>query len=101
MATINAAKALGQEAEIGSLERGKCADIVAVNLAAIELQPCFNVISHLVYSAGREHVSHVWIAGELKYQKLQGQAGIYANMEPAELKEISSEWQTQLSQYLA
>lgn len=101
MATINAAKALGQEADIGSLERGKCADIVAVNLAAIELQPCFNVISHLVYSAGREHVTHVWVAGELKYQKLQGQAGIYANMEPAELKEISTEWQTQLSQYLA
>lgn len=101
MATISAAKALGQENSLGSLEAGKYADIVAVNLSAVEIQPCYDVISHLVYSAGREHVSHVWVAGELKYQKLQGQAGIYANIEPAELKEISTEWQTRLSQYLA
>ncbi|MCB5189726.1 TRZ/ATZ family hydrolase [Methylobacillus arboreus] len=101
MATINAAKALGQENEIGSLELGKYADIVAVKLSSIEVQPCFDVISHLIYAAGREHVSHVWVAGELKYQKLEGQAGVYANIEPAELKEISTEWQTQLSQYLA
>lgn len=101
MATINAAKALGKESELGSLEPGKYADMTAVSLAAAELQPCFNVISHLVYSAGREHVSHVWVAGELKYQKLQGQVGVYANIEPAELKEISTEWQTKLSQYLA
>lgn len=101
MATINAARALGQEADLGSLESGKYADVVAVNLASIELEPCFNVVSHLVYSAGREHVSHVWVAGELKYQKLQGQAGVYANIEPAELKEISTEWQAQLNQYLA
>lgn len=101
MATINAAKALGQENKLGSLEAEKYADIVAVNLSAMEIQPCYDVISHLVYSAGREHVSHVWVAGELKYQKLQGQTGIYANIEPAELKEISTEWQTRLSQYLA
>ena len=101
MATINAAKALGQDNKLGSLEAGKYADIVAVNLSVMEIQPCYDVISHLVYSAGREHVSHVWVAGELKYQKLQGQAGIYADIEPAELKEISTEWQTRLSQYLA
>ena len=27
--------------------------------------PCYDVVSHLVYAAGREHVSHVWIGGEL------------------------------------
>ncbi|MCB5184190.1 TRZ/ATZ family hydrolase [Methylobacillus gramineus] len=99
MATINAARALGQEGEIGSLEVGKLADVVAVKMTASEIQPYFQPISHLVYSLGREHVSHVWVAGELRYQQLEGQEGIYANMEPAELKEISAIWQTQLSQY--
>lgn len=98
MATLNAAKALGLDKQIGSLEVGKCADVVALKLSAIEIQPCFNIVSHLVYSAGREHVTHVWVNGDLKYQKLEGQAGMYANIEPAELKEISSKWQTRLSQ---
>ncbi|SNR85747.1 5-methylthioadenosine/S-adenosylhomocysteine deaminase [Methylobacillus rhizosphaerae] len=98
MATLNAAKALGLDQQIGSLEVGKCADVIALKLSAIEIQPCFNVVSHLVYSAGREHVTHVWVNGDLKYQKLEGQAGMYANIEPAELKEISSKWQTRLSQ---
>ncbi|MCB5187626.1 TRZ/ATZ family hydrolase [Methylobacillus caricis] len=101
MATINAARALGQENNVGSLEIGKFADIVAVKVSANEVQPCFNPVSHLVYSLGREHVSHVWVAGELRYQKLEGQDGIYANIEPAELKEISTVWQTQLSQHRA
>ena len=51
--------------EIGSLEVGKAADIVAVDLSSVETLPCYDVASHLVYVAGREHVSHVWIAGKL------------------------------------
>ncbi len=101
MATINAARALGQDANIGSLEIGKMADMVAVKLSATEIQPCFNPISQLVYSAGREHVTQVWVAGKLQYQQLEGQVGIFANIEPAELKEISTIWQAQLSQSLA
>ncbi|WP_025872652.1 TRZ/ATZ family hydrolase [Methylobacillus glycogenes] len=101
MATINAARALGHDANIGSLEIGKVADMVAVKLSATEIQPCFNPISQLVYSAGREHVTQVWVAGKLQYQQLEGQVGIFANIEPAELKEISTIWQAQLSQSLA
>ena len=101
MATINAARALGQDANIGSLEIGKMADMAAVKLSATEIQPCFNPISQLVYSAGREHVTQVWVAGKLQYQQLEGQVGIFANIEPAELKEISTIWQAQLSQSLA
>jgi 5-methylthioadenosine/S-adenosylhomocysteine deaminase len=65
MATLNAAKALGLEQKIGSVETGKCADLCAVNLASIELSPCYDPASHLVYAAGREHVSHVWVGGKL------------------------------------
>ncbi len=62
-ATLNGARALGLEASIGSLVPGKVADLCAVALDSPELAPCYDVVSHLVYAAGREHVSHVWVAG--------------------------------------
>jgi 5-methylthioadenosine/S-adenosylhomocysteine deaminase len=65
MATLNAARALGMETRIGSLSSGKRADMVAVSFAAPELSPCYDPLSHLTYVAGREHVSHVWVDGEL------------------------------------
>lgn len=54
MATINGAKALGMETELGSIEVGKFADLVAVSCDSIEMLPMYNPISHLVYVAGRE-----------------------------------------------
>ena len=65
MATIHGAKALGLDSEIGSLEIGKAADLIAVDLSSLEMTPCYDVASHLVYAANREQVSHVWVAGEL------------------------------------
>ncbi len=64
MATLGGARALGLETHIGSLETGKAADITAVNLGALETQPVYHPISQLVYAAGREHVSDVWVAGQ-------------------------------------
>ena len=64
MATLNGAAALGMEAQIGSLVPGKCADVIAVNLDTFDTAPVYDVLSHLVYVAGREHVTHVWIDGE-------------------------------------
>ena len=63
MATLNGAKALGLESEIGSLEAGKWADITAVRLDRIETQPLFNPVSDLVYAASRHQVSDVWVGG--------------------------------------
>ena len=99
MATINAARALCLDEKIGSIETGKMADITAVKISAPETLPCFDPVSHLVYVAGREHVSHVWVAGELRYQKLAGQNGVYADIEPAEIKEIVEVWQPKLNQH--
>jgi 5-methylthioadenosine/S-adenosylhomocysteine deaminase len=65
MATLNGAKALQWDHTIGSLVPGKAADLVAVNFNTIETQPCYDPASHLWHAAGREHVSHVWVAGEL------------------------------------
>jgi 5-methylthioadenosine/S-adenosylhomocysteine deaminase len=62
-ATLGGATALGLEARIGSIVAGKAADLAAVRLSGPELSPCYDPLSHLVYAAGREHVSDVWVAG--------------------------------------
>ncbi len=75
-ATLAGARALGIEALAGSIVPGKSADLVAVDLRAPELSPCYDVVSHLVYAAGRENVSHVWVQGKplLRERNLLGPA---------------------------
>mgnify|MGYP001627829933 FL=1 len=63
MATINGAKALGRNQEIGSLKAGKQADLIAVDLSDPFLQPVYDPASHLAYSNHGRQVSHSWIAG--------------------------------------
>lgn len=63
MATINGARALGREQDIGSLKAGKQADLIAVDLSDPFLQPVYDPASHLVYSNHGRQVSHSWIAG--------------------------------------
>lgn len=65
-ATLGGARALGLGARVGSIEPGKRADLVAVALRGPELAPCYDPVSQLVYAAGREHVTHVWVDGELR-----------------------------------
>jgi 5-methylthioadenosine/S-adenosylhomocysteine deaminase len=64
MATINGARAMGLEHRIGSLEVGKQADLIAVDLRGPETQPVFHPLSQLVYACNGSQVSHSWIAGE-------------------------------------
>ncbi len=64
MATLNGAQALGLSRETGSLQLGKAADIVAVDLSLPETEPVYHPLSQLVYAAGRHQVSDVWIAGQ-------------------------------------
>jgi 5-methylthioadenosine/S-adenosylhomocysteine deaminase len=64
MATLDSAKALGLDRKIGSITQGKFADLAAVKVTnEIELAPCFDPVSHLIYTAGREHVTNVWVQG--------------------------------------
>ncbi len=65
MATINGAKALGLDKIVGSLEVGKAADIIAVDLGGLDSQPLYDPVSHLVYCTTRQQVTHVWVAGKL------------------------------------
>jgi len=88
MATINGARALGLDHHIGSIEAGKFADLVAVNLASLELSPCYDPVSHLVYAAGRSDVTHVWIAGELLVEDRR-----FMRIDEADLMARARRWQ--------
>lgn len=83
MATINGAKALGWDAEIGSLEVGKRADITSIALDDLESQPIFEPMSHIVYASSRNQIKNVWVDGKqlLKDRQLTtlDQAAIIAN----------------------
>ncbi|MEK6805423.1 MAG: TRZ/ATZ family hydrolase [Pseudomonadota bacterium] len=63
MATLAGAKALGLDAETGSLAKGKSADFIALDLGDVSTQPVYNVISQLVYAANRAQVTHSFVAG--------------------------------------
>jgi 5-methylthioadenosine/S-adenosylhomocysteine deaminase len=65
MATINGARAMGLEQQIGSIETGKLADLIAVDLRGPETQPVYNPLSQLVYACNGSQVSHSWIGGRL------------------------------------
>jgi 5-methylthioadenosine/S-adenosylhomocysteine deaminase len=65
MATIDGARAMGLDAEIGSLEVGKRADLAVVRLDRLHATPVTDVISALVYSAETDDVDSVVIDGKL------------------------------------
>ena len=58
-----AATALALDDRTGSITAGKLADLTAVDLSGIATAPCYDPVSHLVYAAGREHVTDVWVHG--------------------------------------
>ncbi|MHB1531518.1 TRZ/ATZ family hydrolase [Acidithiobacillus sp.] len=62
-ATLGSAGAAAWEDEIGSLEPGKAADCIAINLDHPATFPVYDPISQVAYCAGRDQVSHVWVAG--------------------------------------
>lgn len=71
MLTINAAKALGKEQQLGSVEAGKLADLCAVQLDSLHTTPMYDVVSHLIYAASSQQVSHVWVGGRMLLQDKQ------------------------------
>jgi 5-methylthioadenosine/S-adenosylhomocysteine deaminase len=87
-ATLGGARALGLQDSIGSIAAGKAADLCAVSLAGIELRPCYDPVSHLVYACGREHVTHVWVAGDTVVQNQR-----LVRLDPLILEQRGAVWQ--------
>lgn len=93
MATLNGARALGMDDITGSLVVGKAADVIAVDLGALETQPLYDPVSQLVYSAGRHQVTDVWIAGR---QLLSGRK--LTKMDMDDIIKRAAEWQTRINE---
>ncbi|HMA98497.1 MAG TPA: TRZ/ATZ family hydrolase [Wenzhouxiangella sp.] len=92
MATFNAARALGLEDEIGSLEAGKQADLIAVDLDRMETLPVHHVISQLVYATGRHQVTDVWVAG----QRLVRDSALQT-LDESRIRQEAAVWQRRLA----
>jgi len=91
MATINGAKALGLDSQIGSLETGKCADMIAVRLDGLNSLPLYNPLSQLVYSTHSQQVSHVWVGA-----KLLVDAGSLTSIDVEALRSAVQTWQQRI-----
>lgn len=90
-ATLGGAKALGLDHEIGSIAAGKSADLCAIALDDPMLAPCYSPASHMVYVAGRENVSHVWVAGRMTLEN-----HTLTGFMKKDLEKIASVWQTRI-----
>ena len=91
MATLNGARALGLDTQIGSLCVGKAADLCALDAGRIGMTPCYNAALSVVNYAGQEHVSDVWIAGLLRFADRR-QLGV----SEIELIKLAALWQNQI-----
>ncbi len=92
MATLDAARALNLDDRIGSIVPGKRADLVAVDLHTLSSQPVFDPVSHLVYVAGREDVTHVWVDGKLKLNDRR-----LVGLDTGDLTARAAYWRTKLT----
>ena len=92
MATINGARALGLADKIGTVEAGKAADLIAVDLSALEKQPLYNPASQLVYTEQSAQVTHAWVAGKalLANRELQ-------TLNDQEISTKAGQWQQKIS----
>jgi 5-methylthioadenosine/S-adenosylhomocysteine deaminase len=88
MATLGGARALGLDDQTGSLEPGKQADLIAVDLSAARFQPVFDPMSALVHTAAGQAVSHVWVGGK---PLLEG--GTLTTLDEAAVLAAVREWQ--------
>ena len=69
--TLAGARALGLGDRLGSITPGKQADLVAIDLSEARTLPVFEPVAHLVYTAGREQVTTVWVAGKVVVHERQ------------------------------
>jgi 5-methylthioadenosine/S-adenosylhomocysteine deaminase len=91
-ATLNGAAALGIAEKTGSIETGKAADLVAVDLDHPATTPVYDPVSQVVYSAGRDQVTDVWINGR---QLLRD--GNYTRLDIAAVKRQADTWREKIA----
>lgn len=92
MATINAAKALGLDQRTGSLEIGKAADMIAIDFNALESQPVFDPVSHLVYCTSRNQITYSWVQGRMLMEQRH-----LTTLDETTLIDTARQWQKKIT----
>jgi 5-methylthioadenosine/S-adenosylhomocysteine deaminase len=96
MATLNGARALGRDHELGSLVAGKLADLIAIDLSDPFAQPVYDPASYLVYSNNGRAVTHSWINGIPQLQD-----GRLTRIDVPDLMLRVDSWKEQIRRYQA
>ena len=91
IATLGGAEALGLSDEIGSIEQGKNADIIAVDLSGFHVRPVFSPVDALVFSCRAPDVRLTMVGGEILYEE-----GVIQGFVPAKLSSAIAEIQMKL-----
>ena len=92
MATLDGARALGLDHVTGSLEAGKSADFIAIEMTGIHMAPNHQVESNIVYAATGNEVTHSWIAGKNTVKNGQLQS-----LDSDALRHKAADWRAKLS----
>ena len=92
MATINGAHALNKAALLGSLEAGKLADIIAIDVDQIESLPLFDIAAQLVYTNTANRVTDVWVGGAQVLKDMQ-----LTSINEQAIKANAKQWQAKIA----
>lgn len=91
LATLGGAAALGLKGLIGSIEPGKAADLIALDLSPLACRPGPDPAEAILYGASRERVSHVWINGAPRVMQ-----GRLLAFDESELAALAERWESRL-----
>lgn len=92
VATLNGAKILGLDDKIGTVEIGKAADLIAVDLSDLTAQPVYNPISQLVYAVNSRQVNYVWVNGQCLLEK-----GKLTTLDVSAIQHRTKAWQKRIA----
>lgn len=91
MLTIDAARALGKDDQLGSLEVGKAADLCIIDMGCLQSHPLYNPYSHLVYAVSSSQIRDVLVAGRIVVQNHQP-----VFIDPAALIDKAKYWKNKI-----
>ncbi|MEX0977154.1 MAG: TRZ/ATZ family hydrolase [Woeseia sp.] len=92
MATIDGARVLGLADSIGSIQRGKWADLTCINMRTLNSQPVYDALSQIVYTVQSDQVSDVWVAGRHLVDN-----GALTKIRESDILVRSAEWQHRIA----
>jgi 5-methylthioadenosine/S-adenosylhomocysteine deaminase len=94
MATLDAAKTLRRDHEIGSIEVGKWADLTCIDLVRYNSQPVYDPVSQLVYATRADQVSDVWVGGRHLLDR-----GELTTIDNESIFRRSGEWRQRIAEF--